>query len=78
MRRIVHLFIGFLFASASYGQTHPDKVYLFGNLNGAEMPTGYLGPYGTDLLDKEDFNGLATDSNIINSMDIVRMSYAGT
>ena len=76
MKKASQLLCILLISIVSLGQADSADMHLFGNLNGTEIPTGYLGPYGIDILDKEDFNGLITDSNVINSMDIVRMSYA--
>ncbi len=47
-----------------------------GNLNAYEVPSGYLAPYGMDMTDKEDLNGIITDSNVVNNLDIVRLLYA--
>lgn len=53
-----------------------DLAYLFQPLNANNIPTGYLMEWGTDMTDKDDLNGLITDSNFVNSMDLVRMVYA--
>jgi hypothetical protein len=53
-----------------------DLAFLFQNLNPANVPTGYLVEWGTDMTDKDDLNGLITDSNFVNSLDLVRMVYA--
>ncbi len=53
-----------------------DLAYLFQNLNPANIPTGYLMEWGTDMTDKDDLNGLITDSNFVNNLDLVRMVYA--
>ncbi len=49
---------------------------LFQNLCAANIPTGYLMEWGTDMTDKDDLNGLITDSNFVNNIDIIRMVYA--
>ena len=49
---------------------------LFQNLHAANIPTGYLMEWGTDMTDKEDLNGIITDSNFVNNLDLVRMVYA--
>ena len=53
-----------------------DLASLFQNLNAANIPTGYLMEWGTDMADKDDLNGVITDSNFVNNLDIVRMVYA--
>ena len=53
-----------------------DLSYLFQNLNPANIPTGYLMEWGTDMTDKDDLNGVITDSNFVNNLDLVRMVYA--
>ncbi len=79
MKRISSLLLAFLCFFESFGQTDVNRQQLdvlFGNLNRTQVPSGFLAPYGTDLLDKEDFNGVLSDSNLSNSMDLVRMAYA--
>jgi hypothetical protein len=53
-----------------------DLATLFQNLSAANIPTGYLMDWGTDMTDKDDLNGLITDSNFVNNIDIIRMVYA--
>ena len=79
MKKVTLFLLAMLCTFLSFGQTDDLRSqldYLFGNLNAAQVPSGYLAPYGLDMADKEDFNGLFTDSNIINHLDIVRMVYA--
>ncbi len=52
-----------------------EMAFLFQNLNPANIPTGYLMEWGTDMTDKDDLNGTITDSNFVNNLDIVRMVY---
>jgi hypothetical protein len=53
-----------------------ELAYLFQPLNANNIPTGYLMEWGTDMTDKDDLNGLITDSNFVNSMDLLRMVYS--
>ncbi len=53
-----------------------DLATLFQNLSAANIPTGYLMDWGTDMTDKDDLNGLITDSNFVNNIDIILMVYA--
>ena len=53
-----------------------DLALLFQNLNPTNIPTGYLMEWGTDMTDKDDLNGVITDSNFVNNLDLVRMVYA--
>lgn len=53
-----------------------DLDYLFGALDKTKANTGYLGPYGIDAVDKDDFNGILADSNTVNSLDLFRFIYA--
>lgn len=50
-----------------------ELAYLFQDLNASNIPTGYLMEWGTDMTDKDDLNGVITDSNFVNSLDLVRM-----
>ena len=50
-----------------------ELARLFANLNPANIPTGYLMEWGLDMVDKDDLNGLITDSNFVNNLDMVRM-----
>ena len=42
-----------------------DLALLFQNLAPANIPTGYLIEWGTDMTDKDDLNGVITDSNCL-------------
>ncbi len=79
MKKILLAFMAVLCFSLSNAQTDSLRLYLdnlFGTLNKTQVPSGYLAAYGMDMADKDDFNGLLTDSNIVNSMDMVRLLYA--
>lgn len=53
-----------------------ELANLFQYLNPSNIPTGYLMEWGTDMIDKDDLNGILTDSNFVNNLDLVRMVYA--
>jgi hypothetical protein len=79
MRKLLFLCFIFFLSHTAFTQTDPIRQqldYLFGSLDASQVPSGYLAPYGTELLDKEDYNGLLTDSNLVNDLDLVRMAYA--
>jgi hypothetical protein len=78
MKKVTLLFLAMLctYFSFSQDQLRQDLDFLFGNLNPSEVPSGYLAPYGLEMADKEDFNGVITDSNVVNNLDILRMVYA--
>lgn len=69
MKKITLLFLAMLCAFLSFGQDLRQQLdYLFGNLNQSEVPSGYLAPYGMDMANKEDFNGITTDRNVVNDL----------
>lgn len=79
MKQLFIAFVALIFcfkASAQIDTTgRSDLAYLFQNLTPANIPTGYLMEWGTDMTDKDDLNGIITDSNFINNLDLVRMVY---
>ena len=80
MKKIISLSASLLITIFAFAQGdttgRSDLAYLFQPLNANNIPTGYLMEWGTDMTDKDDLNGLITDSNFVNSMDLVRMVYA--
>lgn len=79
MKKLLFLCLIIGLSNALFAQTDSIRQQLddlLGNLDASEVPSGYLSPYGTELLDKEDYNGLLTDSNLVNNLDLVRMAYA--
>ncbi|MGQ0738883.1 MAG: esterase/lipase family protein [Bacteroidota bacterium] len=79
MRKII--IIALIGISATRAIAQPDDYradldYLFGLLDKTRLSTGYLGPYGIDAVDKDDFNGILADSNTVNSLDLFRFIYA--
>ncbi|MFC4263685.1 hypothetical protein ACFOWM_12390 [Ferruginibacter yonginensis] len=49
-----------------------ELAFLFENLVPSSSLTGYLIEWGTNMTDKDDLNGLITDSNFVNNLDLVR------
>jgi len=79
MKQITLFILAALCTCLTYAQSdtsRADLEYLFQNLNKANIPYGYLAEWGTDMADREDYNGILSDSNNINSMDMLRMLYA--
>ena len=64
--------------SLSNAQTDSLRSYLdnlFGTLDKTQVPSGYLAAYGMDMADKQDFNGLLTDSNSIYNIGVFNLLY---
>lgn len=79
MKRMTFILMAFLCPYLSISQTDTLRQQLntlFGALNASQVPSGYLAPYGMEMADKADFNGVISDSNIVNSMDALRLVYA--
>ncbi len=53
-----------LVSQAQIDTTRTDLANLFSALNTSMIPTGYLSDWGTDMADREDYNGVISDSNI--------------
>ncbi len=73
---ILLIIIGTTKTFAQVDNYRADLDYLFGALDKTKVYTGYLAPYGIDAVDKDDFNGLLTDSNMVNNLDLFRFIYA--
>ena len=61
-----------------YSQIDPLRQKLdsiFQYVDKTQIPTGYLKEYGSEFLPIHWFNGLLTDSNTVNSLDIFRTAY---
>lgn len=79
MKKIILVFLTVACSLPALCQTDTLRQQLntlFGNLNAAQVPSGYLAPQGAELVDKEDFNGVLADSNMVNDLDLVRLLYA--
>lgn len=79
MKQITLFILAALCTCLTYAQSdtsRADLEHLFQNLNKANIPYGYLAEWGTDMADREDYNGILSDNNNINSMDMLRMLYA--
>jgi hypothetical protein len=50
-----------------------DSIFQY--VDKTQIPTGYLKEYGSEFLPLHWFNGLLTDSNTINSLNIFRTAY---
>jgi hypothetical protein len=50
-----------------------DSIFQY--VDKTQIPTGYLKEYGSEFLPLHWFNGLLTDSNTVNSLDIFRTAY---
>jgi Secretion system C-terminal sorting domain len=50
-----------------------DSIFQY--VDKTQIPTGYLKEYGSEFLPLHSFNGLLTDSNTVNSLDIFRTAY---
>ena len=67
-------------ALLSYAQTGDalrdklDSIFTF--IDKSQIPTGYLKEYGSEMVPLHLFNGLLTDSNQVESLDILRYAYA--
>ena len=50
-----------------------DSIFQY--VDKTQIPTGYLKEYGSEFLPMHWFNGILTDSNVVNSLDIFRTAY---
>ncbi len=80
MKKIILLTVIIFVALFSFAQTGDplrDKLdSIFNFINKSEIPTGYLKEYGSEMLPLHLLNGLLTDSNEVESLDILRYAYA--
>jgi hypothetical protein len=66
-----------LCSNAQTGDALRDKLdSIFTFIDKTQIPTGYLKEYGSEMVPLHLFNGLVTDSNSIESLDILRYAYA--
>ena len=66
-----------LFSFAQTGDPLRDKLdTIFKFIDKSQVPTGYLKEYGSEMVPVHLFNGLLTDSNKVESLDILRYAYA--
>ena len=67
-----------IFNIRSFGQVDILRKKLdsiFQYVDKSQIPTGYLKEYGSEFLPLHWFNGILTDSNTVNSLDIFRTAY---
>jgi hypothetical protein len=50
-----------------------DSIFQY--VDKTQIPTGYLKEYGSELLPIHWFNGVLTDSNTINNLNVFRGAY---
>ena len=50
-----------------------DSIFQY--VDKTQIPTGYLKEYGSEFLPIHWFNGILTNSNVVNSLDIFRTAY---
>ncbi len=79
MKKIIFVITCFFAGISSYAQTDAlrqklDSIFQYINKN--QIPTGYLKEYGSEMVPMHYFNGLVTDSNNVESLDIFRTLYA--
>ena len=66
-----------LFSFAQTGDPLRDKLdSIFKFIDKSQIPTGYLKEYGSEMVPLHLFNGLLTDSNNVESLDVLRYVYA--
>ena len=68
----------FLLNQKVFSQTDPLRQKLdsiFQYVDKAQIPTGYLKEYGSEFMPVQWFNGILTDSNTVNSLDVFRTAY---
>ena len=79
MKKTFRLILIFLIISLkSFSQVDPLRQKLdsiFQYVDKSQIPTGYLKEYGSEFLPLHWFNGILTDSNTVNSLDIFRTAY---
>src|SRR5690606_25356221 len=66
-----------LFSYSQTGDPLREKLdSIFNFINKSEIPTGYLKEYGSEMLPLHVFNGILSDSNNVESLDVLRYAYA--
>jgi hypothetical protein len=79
MNKILILFILFIStnSNAQTGDPLRDKLdSIFYNIDKSQIPSGYLQEYGAEFTALHRYNGMPTDSNVINNLDLFRFIYA--
>lgn len=80
MKKIILAIAAILITFFSFSQTGDplrdklDSIFKF--IDKTQIPTGYLKEYGSEMVPMHLFNGLLTDSNKVESLDILRYAYA--
>ena len=65
-----------LFSYAQTGDPLRDKLdSIFKFIDKAQIPTGYLKEYGSEMVPLHLFNGLLNDSNKVESLDILNLHH---
>ena len=71
-----------LISTNSFGQTGDplrDKLdSIFINIDKSQIPNGYLQEYGAEFTPLHRYNGVLTDSNVINNLDLFRFITCNT
>lgn len=80
MKKFLLSLITIFLSIVSFGQSGDplrDKLdSIFFNINKTVIPTGYLQEYGSMFLPLNCLNGLLSDSNNIENLDIWRYAYS--
>jgi hypothetical protein len=80
MQKKLYLIVLIILFSNTKGFSQIDQLRqkldsIFQYIDKTQIPTGYLKEYGSEFLPLQWFNGLLTDSNTVNSLNIFRTAY---
>lgn len=79
MKKIILLITCIVTGVLSHAQTDALREKLdsiFQYIDKSQIPTGYLKEYGSEMLPMHYYNGMLTDSNSVDGLDIFRTVYA--
>ena len=81
MKKIL-IVLALCFSFKAYAQTGDplrDKLdSVFYNIDKSQIPSGYLQEYGAEFTPLHRYNGVLTDSNVINNLDLFRFITCNT
>jgi hypothetical protein len=78
LKIIFSVLVSYMLTNKAFSQIDPLRQKLdsiFQYVDKTQIPTGYLKEYGSEFLPLHLFNGILTDSNAVNGVDIFRTAY---
>ena len=78
MKLIITLTALLLINVYAFAQTDPvrtEQDLIFQNIDKTQIPTGYLNEYGPEVVYKKWLNGILSDSNLVEDMNLYNFLY---